>query len=341
MPHCRPFSNFKQPFIIAEIGGNHEGDFEYAKKLLLDAAASGADAVKFQTYTADKIVSPVSGEVRNAHFKKFELDNDAFHELHALAQNNGIEFMTSLWDADALDELDPLLATHKIGSGDMTNYPLIEKILSTNKPTLIATAMSTLEEIEDLVRFVEKVSPQHLKEDKLCLMHCVAMYGEPRDEYAQLAAIQVLQDRFPNIPIGYSDHTVGTYACELALGMGVSAIEVHFTDDKTREFRDHHLSIDVSDMKYLLEKREQIMKMRGRYEKSPLATIETEDRIREFRRSIHVALDLEAGHILSESDVVTLRPAVGIDAREFSSILGKKLTKEKKKFEPLLKEDIS
>jgi N,N'-diacetyllegionaminate synthase len=143
-----PIPGLPKPFIIAEIGGNHEGNFDYAKKLLCDAADSGAHAVKFQTYVGDKIVSKVEGETRNKHFKKFELSNEQWLELIDLAQKEGIMFMSSVWDLDSLELVDPHVSVHKIGSGDLTNYPLIEKILAKEKPTLFSTAMATMEEVK-------------------------------------------------------------------------------------------------------------------------------------------------------------------------------------------------
>jgi len=325
-------------FIIAEIGGNHEGNFDYAKKLLLDAAASGAHAVKFQVYQGDKIVSPIEGPDRNKHFKKFELSNDHWMELIDLAKQNNIIFMSSLWDQDSVELFDPHIQIHKVGSGDLTNYPLLEILAKKNKPLLIATAMSTLEEIKDLVAFIERVNTNLVKDRKLVLMHCVAMYGDPQDKYANLLSIRVLQDAFPHIPIGYSDHTKGTYACEIALGMGCKVIEVHFTDDKTREFRDHHLSIDKDEMFHLMRKSHQISTLLGTYEKKPVLGVETEERIRAFRRSVYVAQDLPAGTVLRADHLTTIRPKAGIDARRYHECIGKKLNCDLKRYHVLQEE---
>lgn len=327
-------------FIIAEIGGNHEGDFDYAKKLLLDAAASGAHAVKFQTYRGDKIVSPIEGPDRNKHFKKFELSNDQWMELIDLAKQNNIIFMSSLWDKDSLEQFDAHIQIHKVGSGDLTNYPLLEILAKTNKPLLIATAMSTLDEVKDLVELIERVNPKLIDDKKLVLMHCVAMYGDPQDKYANLLSIRVLQETFPHIPIGYSDHTKGTYACELALGMGCKVIEVHFTDDKTREFRDHHFSIDKDEMCNLVQKSRQIITLLGSYEKKPIEEVETEARIRTFRRSIYAAQDLPAGTVLKAEHLTTLRPNTGIDARKYYDCLGKTLNRDLKQYQVLRDEFI-
>ncbi len=327
-------------FIIAEIGGNHEGDFEYAKRLLLEAAKSGAHAVKFQSYKADKIVSKVEGAVRNEHFKKFELSDEQFIELAKLAEENGIMFMSSLWDKDAIEKLDPYLKVHKVGSGDLTNYPILDLLAKKDKPLIISTAMSTLDDVRGAVDYVRKVNPELVSRGDLVLLHCVAMYGDAREEYANLLAIKKLQNEFPGIHIGYSDHTKGVYACELSIAMGARVIEKHFTDDKTREFRDHHISADLGEMKSLVENSKRIVGLLGVYDKSPIEGIETADRIKEFRRAVYPSVDLNEGDILSDENLTTLRPNVGVDARRYDEILGKKLNKSKKAFEAIYDEDL-
>jgi N,N'-diacetyllegionaminate synthase len=343
-PYIEPptpcFIGKDEVFIIAEIGGNHEGNFEYAKKLLMDAASTGVHAVKFQTYKADKIVSKVENEARHKHFKKFELTLDQYKELAALAKKHKVMFMSSLWDEDAIADLGPYMTIHKVGSGDLTNYPLLEIIAKKNKPLIMSTAMTTLEEVKHAVDFINKVNPSLIKERKLVLLHCVAMYGEPKDEFANLQAMRVLQHAFPYIPIGYSDHTAGVYACELAIGMGASVIEKHFTDDKTREFRDHHLSANVEEMKNLVQKAKQIKKILGHHHKKPVESIETPERIKEFRRAVYLKQDAKKGTKLAKAMLITLRPNVGIDARKFYDVLGKKLKKDKKALEAIFEEDL-
>ncbi len=326
-------------FIIAEIGGNHEGNFEYAKKLLMDAVESGADAVKFQTYKPDKIVSKVENEVRNKHFKKFTLEDDKFLELAKIAKENNIMFMSSVWDKESLDVLDPHIPYHKVGSGDLTNYPLLKEIALKNKPLIISTAMATLEEIKDTVNFIDSVNPNLIKENKLVILQCVAMYGEPKDEYANLNVIETLKEEFPNLIIGYSDHTEGIFACQHAVAMGSKVIEVHFTNDKNREFRDHQLSITKEEMKELIKNIKRIEIQLGTKIKKPMLPIESEQRIWEFRRSCFFKQDVSVGDIVTENNLTTLRPNEGIDAREYFNLIGKKLKVDKKAFEKLSWDD--
>jgi N-acetylneuraminate synthase/N,N'-diacetyllegionaminate synthase len=325
----------KKIFIIAEIGGNHEGNFEWAKRLLLGAAKSGADAVKFQIYSGDKLVNQVEDSERNKHFKKFELEENQWLELIELAKNNDILFMASIWDIEAINKFDKYLEIYKVGSGDLTAYPILEVIAKKQKPIILSTAMTTLKEVKETVKFIEKVNPNLIKEKKLVLLHCVAMYGEPKDEYANLLSIKKLQDEFLNLPIGYSDHTKGIFAAQLAMVIGAKVIEKHFTFDKTREFRDHHISADLNDMKELVKRARQIETLLGEHEKRPVLPIESKERIQKFRRALYFKKDMEKGEIATRDNLIALRPNVGIDAREFYKILGKRLRVAKRKYQRL------
>ncbi len=335
-----PFRNEDRVFFIAEIGGNHEGDLAYAKRLLVKAAQTGADAVKFQIYQGDKIASRHMSPERNKHFKRFELPPEAWQELIALAKKHKVLFMASLWHAEAVEQFDPHLPIHKVGSGDLTNHPLLRLLLSKDKPVIVSTAMATLDEVQELVGFARQCNQRLFERNAFALLHCVAMYGDPQDKYANLLAIRRLQDAFPDIPIGYSDHTKGTYACELAIALGASVIEKHFTDDKKRSFRDHHLSAEPEEFRALIRQAARIKTLLGSYEKAPVSAVETAERIREFRRGVYAARDLPAGTLLTEDDLITLRPLAGIDARAYTSVLGKRLTKAKRAHEPLYEEEL-
>jgi N-acetylneuraminate synthase/N,N'-diacetyllegionaminate synthase len=335
------FNLDKKIFIVAEIGGNHEGDFEYAKRLLLDAAQTGVDAVKFQIYTGDKLVSKVEGPIRNEHFKKFQLTDEQWLELIRLAKENNILFMSSIWDIEAVNKYDQYIEIYKVGSGDLTAWPILEVIAKKNKPIILSVGMSNLEEIKETVGFLEKVNPSLIKEKKLILLHCVAMYGDPKDKYANLLSIRKLQDEFPNLYIGYSDHVKDILAAQMAMAMGARVIEEHFTNDKTREFRDHHLSSDIEEMKALVGSAEKIEELLGEYKKEPVLPIEDEQRIQQLRRAIYFKEDVPEGTIANSENLVALRPNTGIDARDFYKILGKKLKVSKKKFERLSFEDFA
>ena len=319
---------FNDTFIIAEIGGNHEGDFNYAKKLLLDAVESGVDAVKFQTYVPEKIVNKYEDPNRFEHFGKFCLKDDEYIELAQISNENNVIFMSSVWDEDSLELLDPYIQVHKVGSGDMTNYPLIKKIIKKSKPLIISTAMSSLNEIHETVNFILDSDPDIIKEGRLGILQCVAMYGVPKDEYANLRVINTLINNFPDAVIGYSDHTLGSHACNIAVGMGARILEIHFTDDKTRDFRDHHLSIDKHEMMELVSDIRKTEVLLGSSIKVPVDAIETKDRIKEFRRACYLKRDLSAGEIVAANDLNTLRPNSGIDSRDYIKLIGKRIKKD-------------
>lgn len=329
-----------KPFIIAEIGGNHEGDFKYAKKLLKLAATTGVDAVKFQIYRGNKIANESISPDRVSHFKKFELTDDKWRELIALANQLGVMFMASVWDLESLEKYDPFLKIHKMGSGDLTSNHFLKATAKKNKPLILSTAMSNVKEIKNAVSIVKKTNPRLIKQHKFALLQCVAMYGNPKNEYANLLSIKKLQDEFPDVIIGYSDHTKGIYACELAMAMGAKVIEKHFTDDKSREFRDHHISADPDEMKQLVTRARDISIYLGKYEKKPIESVETPQRIKEFRRAVYPSCEIKAGEKLTYSNTVLLRPNEGIDARDYDKVIGKRLRVTKRRFEKLSLKDL-
>ena len=330
------FNELPNPFLIAEIGGNHEGDLARAVELTQLAASSGAHAVKFQAYRPDGIVNRMVNPERNRHFKKFALKPTEYVELAQTCHSLGIEFMASLWDHEYVELLDPYIRVHKVGSGDLTNKPLLEILAKKNKPLCIATAMATMAEVADMVSFIDDVNSDLRKSGRLCAMHCVAMYGEPLDRYANLGAIETLRIALPsNVVVGYSDHTVGTTAIKVAVSMGARVIETHFTDDPKREFRDHHLSKTQEDLVDFIRFCVQRKTMLGSGKKEPVSEIETKERIREFRRGVFLGRYMEAGEVISKDDLITLRPNVGIDAKDYNLVVGRRLCINKNALEPL------
>ena len=325
-----------RPHIIAEVGGNHEGDFDYAKKLLRDAVDAGADSVKFQVYSPDTIVNKLVAPERHKHFGRFALQSDQYIELAEICKSNGVGFMSSLWDLESIEKFDPYIDIHKVGSGDLTNYRLLKPLAEIGKPLCIATAMSNLRDVHEAVDFIASVNPDLIDGGNLCIMHCVAMYGNPRDEYANLRSIEALREAFcPKIAIGYSDHTIGNVATTASVCMGVKVIETHFTDDNSREFRDHHFAHTPESLAELVEFCKRHEQMLGRREKCPINSIETDKRIWEFRRAVYFQNDMRAGDIATEQNLTTLRPNEGIPATRFFDVIGKRLIRGKKALEPL------
>ena len=218
------FRSKNEVYIIAEIGGNHEGNFEYAKELTKLAALSGADAVKFQVYTGDSLVNKRYDPTRNKHFKKFELSKEQYIELAELCDDLDITFMASVWDIDAFSYIDKYMPIYKVGSGDMTAYNLIKKMVLTVKPIILSTGLATFNEVKSVISFIESIDQRYIENKKLALLQCTSMYPIP-DSDANLNVINTYIDKF-DIPIGYSDHTVGMDAIEISVAMGAKIIEI-------------------------------------------------------------------------------------------------------------------
>ena len=232
-------------------------------------------------------------------------------------------FMSSLWDKDAIEKLDPYLKVHKVGSGDLTNYPILDLLAKKDKPLIISTAMSTLDDVRGAVDYVRKVNPELVSRGDLVLLHCVAMYGDAREEYANLLAIKKLQNEFPGIHIGYSDHTKGVYACELSIAMGARVIEKHFTDDIYRDGPDHKFSMDIQSWKEMIERTRELEAALGTEEKTVMQN-EQETVILQ-RRSVRTNRFIAKGEIVHYDDLSVLRPCPqdAIPPYRIDEVLGK------------------
>ena len=199
------------PLLIAEIGGNHEGNFEYALKLTKLAIDSNVDFVKFQLYTGDTLVSKVESPQRNKHFKKFELSMEQYIQLAELCEANGVKFMASVWNPDYVSWIDKYNPIYKIGSGDLTAYPVLKEFAKLGKPIILSTGLSTIDDIAGAVEVIQKENEIYKNPNFLSILQCTSMYPIPYED-ANLSVSQTLKDIF-HLPKGYSDHTEGKKAC--------------------------------------------------------------------------------------------------------------------------------
>ena len=335
------FKSNKNPvYFIAEVGGNHEGDFEYAKHLTNLAIESGADAVKFQLYTGDTLVSKLESPDRNAHFKKFELEREQYIELAELCNKSSVNFMASVWDEGMLGWINPYLGIHKVGSGDLTCYPLISALVKTGKPIILSTGLSNMADIEKVVLFIGKLDSSYIHDKKLALLQCTSSYPTP-DEDANLSVIQTFKQSF-NLPVGFSNHIIGSDAIELSVALGAEIIEAHFTDDRSdKTFRDHHLSLTKDEIIYLLPRLSRIQKLKGSPDKKLTESEESSGNHLSFRRSIYAADDIEEGEVFTELNMTFLRPDHGISASEYYEVLGSESTKKILKNYPILRSHVA
>jgi len=330
------FKSKNDVYIIAEIGGNHEGDFEYAKKLTNLAIESGVDAIKYQIYTGDSLVNSKYDPDRNKHFKKFELTKEQYLYLAKMCKEANVTFMASVWDVEAFDWIDKYMPIYKVGSGDMTAYNLIKKMVLTGKPIILSTGLATLDEVKDVVKFVESIDKSYISEKKLALLQCTSMYPIP-DEDANLNVILTYKKEF-NLTIGYSDHTIGMEAVEIAVAMGAEIIEVHFTDSReNKTFRDHKVSATKDEIQALIKKIKKIKTLQGSFDKKPTKSEIESGHVKSFRRGIYAKHDIKKAKIINEEDLITLRPLVGIGAEEFYNIIETKAKKDFEKLESLEK----
>jgi N,N'-diacetyllegionaminate synthase len=335
--------NFKGkhgPLLIAEIGGNHEGNYEYARELTQLAIESDVDYIKYQIYTGDTIVSKVEDPSRNNHFKKFELKNEEHISLAKMANQAGIGYMASVWDSEALDWIDPYIPIYKIGSGDVTAYQIIEKIALKGKPIILSTGISTMDDILRTVEFIQLSNPIYNQPDYLAILQCTSMYPIG-DEDANLLTIPQLEIN-TNLTVGYSDHTIGSKALLYAYLMGAKVLEFHFSDNVIdRSFRDHEVSLTKEDVKRLIEEISDASRFMGNGVKVPMRIeIENNHHI-SFRRSMYLNRDIEAGRVVEYDDLISLRPNTGIDARYYQDLIGKTLVNDKKAYEKLSWDDFS
>ena len=320
----KTFNTQEKVLVIAEIGNNHEGNFQVAQKLVEQAAECGVGAVKFQTFQTKYFVRP-NNPKRYQQLSAFELSPHQFEELQRLATSLGLLFLSTPLDLESAKILKNIVDAYKIASGDNNFYPLIESVCQMGKPVIISSGLSDWEQVNKTITFVKQQwSPQQMA-TQLALLHCVTSYPV-LPENANLASIRFLADRL-ECTVGYSDHTMGIEAAVLSVALGSRILEKHFTLDKNySSFRDHQISADPSEMKSLVCRVEQAEKMMGTRDKK-IQVVE-HDFINSARRAIVAATDLHQGHSLTLKDVTWLRPADGLPPGQENQILGKCLKKD-------------
>ena len=317
----------KPCFIIAEAGVNHNGSLELAKKLVDAALEAGADAVKFQTFKSENFVTQNAdmagyqqkntGEKQSQFemLKKLELDYDDFTELKKYCDEKGIIFLSCPHTEDALDFLEPLVPAYKIGSGDLNNLPFLEKAAKKNKPIILSTGMSSLEEVKKAVETIKKAG-----NEDIILLHCVTNYHCPFEE-VNLRSMLTLKKEF-NLPAGYSDHTLGITASIAAVAMGAEALEKHFTTDKNLPGPDNGLSLEPKELKEMVKAVKDVEKALGTGIKEPT---EKEKEFKEIvRKSIVAKRDIPIGTEITSDMLIIKRPGIGIKPEDIDKVAGRK-----------------
>jgi len=323
--------------VVAEIGVNHEGDVENASKLVTLAAQSGADAVKFQTFTPERYAS-ATDPARLERVTGFSLNAEENRRLAREAKEQGIEFFSTPVSEDVIPLLDELCSAFKIASGDLTFEPVIRAAASRGKPVVMSTGLGTIDEIDQAVGWVEdEVGSENLN-DRLVLMHCVSAYPTPMEE-ANVKSVPFLAARY-GITVGYSNHVIGPEACLAAVALGARVLEIHFTDQKTgREFRDHALSMEIDDLKLVIDMAGKIDASLGRYGKTPMPS-EIENKLA-VRKGVVAAQDLGAGTVLTRDDLMYARPATEFTADQLPELVGRTLANAVKLGELIARNNVS
>ena len=321
-------------YIIAEAGVNHNGSIELAYKLIDVAVDAGADAIKFQTFTAKNLAlrdakkatyqkqSDNSNESQFDMLKKLELDVDDHNNLIDYTNKKGITFLSSPFDIDSanlLNELD--LQIFKIPSGEITNLPYLRHIGALGKQVILSSGMSTLNEIEDALKIL--INAGTLK-NNITILHANTMYPTPMSD-VNLKAMQTIKDKF-EIEIGYSDHTLGTEVSIAAVAMGASIIEKHFTLDKKLEGPDHKASLSPDELKFMIIAIRNIEQASG--DGIKVLTESEKPNIDIARKSIVAKTKIKKGEVFSDENLTTKRPGLGISPMKWYDIIGKTALKD-------------
>jgi len=327
--------SYNKTFIIAEAGVNHNGNLELAKKMIDAAVEAGADAVKFQTFKAEKVVSryapkaeyqmktTTADESQLEMVKKLELDAAAHRTLIDYCKKKNIRFLSTPFDLESIDLLNELgLDIFKIPSGEITNLPYLRKIGALKKEIILSTGMADLGEIEDALDVLIGTGTK-LKD--ITVLHCNTEYPTPFDD-VNLSAMLTIKHAFPGIQVGYSDHTLGIEVPIAAVAMGATVIEKHFTLDKNMEGPDHKASLEPDELTAMVKDIRNIEKALGNgIKKASPSELKNKPIV---RKSIVAACDIRKGEIFTKENLTAKRPGTGISPMRWDEMLKMKATRD-------------
>lgn len=324
-------------FVIAEAGVNHNGRMALARRLVDAAADAGADAVKFQAFDPEQLVTAAADRApyqrRAGHssqremLQRLALPSHAFAELAQLARKRRLEFLVTPFDHASLAAVvEARVHAIKLGSGEITNPPLLRAASKTGLPLLLSTGMSTLEEIDAAVRITRRAGCR-----RLVLFQCVSAYPAPLAE-VNVSAIRTMASRY-RVPVGLSDHTIGIAAAAAAAALGAAAIEKHLTLDTTMDGPDHASSLDPSAFKTMVTMVREVEASLGDGVKRCMPSERAN--VRHVRRSCVAAVDIARGATIRREDLVMKRPESGIPASDVDDVVGRRAAKLIRADEPL------
>ncbi len=339
--------DYNEPYIIAELGANHNGDMKLAEKMIIRAKEAGCDCVKFQSWSKDSVFSKkvyednyfLNDDYRNRDdytleqiVDKFSISEVQLFQMKLICDRVGIDFSSTPFSKNEVDFLVdkcdvPFI---KIASMDLNNYPFLEYIAKKRSPIVLSVGLSDVSEVDEAIRTIEKVS-----NNEIIILHCISLYP-PEMEDINLNYMKTLRAMYPDYPVGFSDHTIGVSIPLAAAALGACIIEKHFTLDKEMFGWDHKISADFEEIKTIANdsKRIQIALGTGR---RILSNQETEKRDA-FRRSIVAANDIKMGQMILEKDLDTKRPGTGLPPSYLPFIVGR-IAKRDISFDEIISRD--
>ena len=338
--------------IIAEAGVNHNGKLSEALKLVDIAAGAGADYIKFQTFNSDELAttsSPTASyQQKNNNYKNqldmlksLELKEEDYPKIYSYCDKKNIEFLSTPFDINSASNLINLgMKLIKIPSGEITNKPFIESLVKLDKPMILSTGMATLEEVKLTVNWIKETRKRYqIKnpiQEMLTILHCTSSYPAPKNEL-NLRAMQTLSKEF-NLPVGYSDHSLGIEVPTIAVSMGATIIEKHFTLNKEQPGPDHKASLSPLELNKMIKKIRDCEAIMGSPIKQPS---NVEEEVKEVaRRSVCSTKSIQKGDLISQEIIALKRPGNGIQPKDINLIIGRKLNKNIEKGQTIKWEDL-
>ena len=312
-------------FVVAEIGSNHNRSLTLAKELIDAAAECGADAAKFQIYSADTLYSkytpPHSGYKKNLHtlISEIETPREWLEELASRCAEKGLVFFATPFDKNAVDQLNPYSELFKVASFELTDLPLIERVASKRKPVIISTGLAAMDEISDALRTCRAAGNR-----QVVLLQCASLYPALPGAM-NLRAMKTMRDAF-GAPVGLSDHTAGTQVSVAAVALGACVVEKHFTLSRTMEGPDHPFAMEPDEMKLLVSMIRDVEAALGDGLKRGPREEERENFT--IRRSVHATRDIAAGSAITEDMLCIKRPGLGIAPKHIIDLPGKKTVRD-------------
>lgn len=348
LTNVKNIQNYSAPYIIAELGSNHNGDMELAKNLIVAAKEAGANCVKFQSWSKDTIFARkkyednyfIADDYRNRSdftleeiVEEYSISESELLEMKMFADEIGIDCSSTPFskrEADFLvDELkSPFI---KVASMDLNNHPFLDYLARKKLPMIISTGLSELHEIDKAVRIIENAG-----NNNICILHCVSTYP-PVDSDVNLNNIKTLMNIYPDYPIGFSDHTIGVEIPLASIALGAAVIEKHFTLDKNMEGWDHKVSANKGELEFIVNGGRRIAEALG---SGRILATESEEKKQEFRRSIVLTRKFKAGEVITINDVDFKRPGSGIKPEMTEFVVGLRVNKDLAYDHILTKDDL-